>query len=301
MSLSFLSKKTWHTTNLKNVEKVWLAEQEQAKEQAKLEKWKKEREEERQIAELKELQNELTNTCARPHRKLVSAVLSPTRPAFAPRQEEGKARRFPVRAAPDERRGVLARQGRRGQARGIRHQKGVCAACVCAQWWCVRVTVQLPIATQVEVLPGSNFINGQNNLSNSVNEEFNKLTNDPLMMMRAEEQKALQRILSNPLKMKSIRGEVEKRAEKKSKKGKKEKKEKKHKKKEKKEQVHARSPLPSRSGRRGRRRALPAHSSRARARTGQGAARAGHERQRIERGGAAATGRGGRTRRVPWA
>ena len=38
-----------------------------------------------------------------------------------------------------------------------------------------------------------NFINGQNNLSNAVNEEFNKLNNDPLIMMRAEEQKALQR------------------------------------------------------------------------------------------------------------
>ena len=67
------------------------------------------------------------------------------------------------------------------------------------------------MAAPVEVLPGSNFINGQNNLSNAANEEFNKLTNDPLMMMRAEEQKALQRILNNPLKMKDIRGEVEKR------------------------------------------------------------------------------------------
>ena len=39
------------------------------------------------------------------------------------------------------------------------------------------------------MLPGSNFINGQNNLSNQVNEEFNKLNNDPLIMMRSEEQK----------------------------------------------------------------------------------------------------------------
>ena len=47
----------------------------------------------------------------------------------------------------------------------------------------------IPDPTQVEVLPGSNFINGQNNLSNQVNEEFNKLNNDPLIMMRSEEQK----------------------------------------------------------------------------------------------------------------
>ena len=65
-SLSFLSKKTWHTTNLKNVEKVWLAEQEQEKEKQKLEKWKKEREEEKQQAELRALQDEMTKTCAPP-------------------------------------------------------------------------------------------------------------------------------------------------------------------------------------------------------------------------------------------
>ena len=49
MSLSFLSKKSWHTTNLQNVEKVWLAEQAEKKEAEKLDQWKKEREEERQI------------------------------------------------------------------------------------------------------------------------------------------------------------------------------------------------------------------------------------------------------------
>ena len=47
MSLSFLSKKSWHTTNLQNVEKVWLAEQAEKKEAEKLDQWKKEREEER--------------------------------------------------------------------------------------------------------------------------------------------------------------------------------------------------------------------------------------------------------------
>ena len=88
---------------------------------------------------------------------------------------------------------------------------------------------------QIEVLPGSNFLNGQNNLSSAANEEFNKLNNDPLVMMRAQEQKALQAILSNPLKMKSIRSAVEKKNDKSDKKAKKErKKEKKERKKEKK-------------------------------------------------------------------
>ena len=65
MSLSFLSKKTWHTTNLKNVEQVWLAEKKQEEEQKKLEMWKKAREEERQKAELRELQQEVRELAAR--------------------------------------------------------------------------------------------------------------------------------------------------------------------------------------------------------------------------------------------
>ena len=65
MSLSFLSKKTWHTTNLKNVEQVWLAEKKQEEEQKKLEMWKKAREEERQKAELRELQQEVCELAAR--------------------------------------------------------------------------------------------------------------------------------------------------------------------------------------------------------------------------------------------
>ena len=64
MSLAFLSKKTWHTTNLKNVEKVWAAEEKEKEEQRKLENWRKEREEERQKAELLELQREAAKACA---------------------------------------------------------------------------------------------------------------------------------------------------------------------------------------------------------------------------------------------
>ena len=41
MSLAFLAKKSWHTATLKNVEKVWAAEEEEKKEQQKIENWKK--------------------------------------------------------------------------------------------------------------------------------------------------------------------------------------------------------------------------------------------------------------------
>ena len=56
MSLKFLSKKSWNVTNLNNVEKVWIAEQEAAKEAKKLQELQKQINEERQIQELRELQ-----------------------------------------------------------------------------------------------------------------------------------------------------------------------------------------------------------------------------------------------------
>ena len=65
---------------------------------------------------------------------------------------------------------------------------------------------------KVAHLPGSNFLPvGQNNLSSSRNEEFNKMNNDPLMAMRLAEQQALQRILNNPIKMKEVQSRVEER------------------------------------------------------------------------------------------
>lgn len=56
MSLAFLAKKSWHTANLKNVEKVWIAEEKFKDEQKKVEELKKQIEEERQIQELRDLQ-----------------------------------------------------------------------------------------------------------------------------------------------------------------------------------------------------------------------------------------------------
>lgn len=54
--LSFLSKKSWHTSNVKNVEQVWIAEQQQENEAKKLRELKKQIDEERQILELRQLQ-----------------------------------------------------------------------------------------------------------------------------------------------------------------------------------------------------------------------------------------------------
>lgn len=56
MSLAFLSKKSWHTTNVKNVEKVWIAEQKAEAEAKALAELQKQLTEERQLQELRQLQ-----------------------------------------------------------------------------------------------------------------------------------------------------------------------------------------------------------------------------------------------------
>ena len=58
MSLSFLSKKSWHVANVSNVEKVWLAEQKLEQEKKKLEEYTHTLKEERQKEELLRLQQE---------------------------------------------------------------------------------------------------------------------------------------------------------------------------------------------------------------------------------------------------
>ena len=56
MSLAFLAKKSWHTSNLKNIEQVWIAEQKAKDEERKVAELQKQITEERQIQELRQLQ-----------------------------------------------------------------------------------------------------------------------------------------------------------------------------------------------------------------------------------------------------
>lgn len=60
MNKNFLSKKSWHTSSLKNIEKVWVAEKKYKDEESKMTILKKELEEERKIMELKNIQKEAT-------------------------------------------------------------------------------------------------------------------------------------------------------------------------------------------------------------------------------------------------
>jgi hypothetical protein len=56
MSLAFMNKKSWHTTNLSNVERVWIAERKANDEKKKLDEITKQIKEEQQIQELRQLQ-----------------------------------------------------------------------------------------------------------------------------------------------------------------------------------------------------------------------------------------------------
>jgi hypothetical protein len=54
--LAFLGKKSWHTKNLKNVEKVWIADEKDAAEAKKLADLQRQIIEERQMDELRDMQ-----------------------------------------------------------------------------------------------------------------------------------------------------------------------------------------------------------------------------------------------------
>lgn len=57
-ALQFLNKKSWHTSTIRNNEKVWLAEQSDAKEQARVAELQKQLEEERKLEEIQRLEIE---------------------------------------------------------------------------------------------------------------------------------------------------------------------------------------------------------------------------------------------------
>jgi hypothetical protein len=65
MSLAFLAKKSWHTTNICNQEKVWLKQQEQEREKKKLELLQKQMKEERELEDMRAASGQ-----ARPSEKL---------------------------------------------------------------------------------------------------------------------------------------------------------------------------------------------------------------------------------------
>ena len=277
MSLSFLSKKSFHVTNVRNVEKVWLAEQQEAEEQRKLEEWRKAREEERQKMELRELQEETGHAYARlptthgpmlacqhtygrkltlsgglpqislsqPSRHLDTHLHAPLEDLSPFVASANNCPCYPVAGWMCHR--FRPRHSCRKKAServDFLYEQPMTSASEYLLGKAVEVKPEESEVKRVEHLPGSTFLSGQvqhtangvvfpqlptgghctercsspavvplpsprliphvaqNNLSSAANEEFNKMTNDPLVLMRMKEQEALKRILDNPLKLK---------------------------------------------------------------------------------------------------
>lgn len=171
--LAFLNKKTWHPGRIQNQEKVWLKEQEAAKEQQKLEDLKKQIEEERAREELDALAQ--AAGVKKREEKLdwmyqggVGAKLDANQ--RTDNDDTGRDRNGVENARADE--SVLAGGGGR-------------------------------------TLPS--FYEKDD--PSSANEIWQRLHGDPLMIMKQQELQARRSIVSNPIKMDAIKKRVDERHE----------------------------------------------------------------------------------------
>ncbi|KAF1781750.1 Pre-mRNA splicing factor [Phytophthora cactorum] len=160
MSLAFLSKKSWHTANLRNVEKVWIAEQKHRAEEKKVAELRKNIEEERQLQELRQLQ--------------------------AARGDKSAA----VEAWTGSAREKTAEEYLLGKEYKGEDEKAA------------KVDVDLSTTTKYGSLA----------LTKSAlpaNDAFQRLNEDPMMLIRKRQQAAREQVLKNPVKMKRIKDEVD--------------------------------------------------------------------------------------------
>ena len=110
MSLAFLSKKGWHTSNLQNVEKVWIAEQKQEKEAKRVLELQKQIEEERQIDDLRALQRN-QGLVTDPREKLEWMYEGPSSGAGQDRESVAQAAEYKLGKGVQAERGAVGRQG----------------------------------------------------------------------------------------------------------------------------------------------------------------------------------------------
>ncbi|KAG6597851.1 Pre-mRNA-splicing factor CWC25-like protein [Phytophthora cinnamomi] len=188
MSLAFLSKKSWHTANLRNVEKVWIAEQKHAAEEKKVAELRKNIEEERQLQELRQLQAAQGNKAAAVER-LDWMYEGPSA------AREKTAEEFLL--------------GKEYKGEDEKAAKGDVDLSTTTKYGSLALTKS--------TLPA--------------NDAFQRLNEDPMMLIRKRQQAAREQVLKNPVKMKRIKEQVDrlkedKKARKKAKKA--AKKEKKH-------------------------------------------------------------------------
>ncbi|KAG2524437.1 hypothetical protein JM16_004951 [Phytophthora kernoviae] len=201
MSLAFLAKKSWHTANLRNVEKVWIAEQKHAAEEKKVAELRKNIEEERQLQELRQLQASQGNKSAAIER--VDWMYEG--PSAA---REKTAEEF-----------LLGKEYNGEDEKVAKEDVNLSAT-----------TKYGSLALSKTTLPA--------------NDAFQRLNEDPMMLIRKRQQAAREQVLKNPVKMNRIKAKVDslledKKTRKKAKKA--AKKEKKHARREEKRRITLRN------------------------------------------------------------
>ncbi|POM80859.1 Pre-mRNA-splicing factor CWC25-like protein [Phytophthora palmivora] len=166
MSLAFLSKKSWHTANLRNVEKVWIAEQKHAAEEKKVAELRKNIEEERQMQELRQLQAAQGNKSAAVER--VDWMYEGPSAAREKTAEEYLL-------------------GKEYKGEDEKAAKGDVDLSTTTKYGSLALTKT--------ALPA--------------NDAFQRLNEDPMMLIRKRQQAAREQVLKNPVKMKRIKDEVD--------------------------------------------------------------------------------------------
>ena len=170
MSLAFLAKKSFNPANLKNAEKVWIAEQQHKEEQKRLAELKKQIQEERQQQELRDLQRASGHGGGKPVREKVDWMYSAPMATCEATSDEyllGKA------AGPEQLGGSGGAQ--QGEVRKLENKQ----------------------------------LAGAKAAVRAVDDTFQRLHEDPLLAMRQREMEARQRVLSNPHQMHQLRRQAE--------------------------------------------------------------------------------------------
>ncbi|TDH65889.1 hypothetical protein CCR75_006275 [Bremia lactucae] len=165
MSLAFLSKKSWHTANLRNVEKVWIAEQKHAAEEKKVEELRKNIEEERQLQELRQLQAAHGDK---------SAAMERVEWMYEGPSASGEK---------------IAEEYLLGKEYTSEGNK----------------TIQ----EDVDLSTTSNYGSlALNKTTLPANDAFQRLHEDPMMLIRKRQQAAREQVLTNPITMKKVKDQV---------------------------------------------------------------------------------------------
>ena len=218
MSLSFLSKKSWHTGTLKNQEEVWKREEKEQEEKKKLKEFQKQIDDERKIQEMREL---------------AGNIITIFKNQYNHNFNKGKAQQVKVTDNSLD----WMYQGPKADDAGQNNDDYLLGK------------IYVPKneeKSDIHKLQDSKKVGALwLNKVNSKNDTFSRINEDPLMMMKKTEIEARERILNNPVKMAKIKHDLHlklsedeirkkekkeaKKAKKASKKEKKEKKDKKHK------------------------------------------------------------------------